>query len=416
MDLRKKLAISIIAGYLFIEIFLLCGLFTNEWIKKKEYHLGLRLYCYDTEHDTSCQKVVDKLPNLKYMLDTVFYLSIGACSWVCLVIIVMLFSLFCNGCKGSKTCRCTSFVMFAWCMIQGAALTIFVTAIMSELSASVSDVGWSLYLECTTLCISWFLLITQVITWCCCKDDSCRDSATVDVIDEIPRFKQPPTDQSVSVGNDITIHAIVENANSVIWNKGNDRVIKFSTCHREGFNETNGHATLSITKARFQDDGMYVCIAEKYGKITKQVRHEIRLYVLPVKPEFLKKLVDTSVNIGESFDLEAEVRPSESVTSVTWLHEGEDVTSSKGNRKLLLRDGKLIFKISNATVKDSGKYSCEAKSKGTSSHEEESISHCHVTVLDALSSAIENVLGDEQVIEGRAPMNHIMHDPNAVYQ
>lgn len=135
-----------------------------------------------------------------------------------------------------------------------------------------------------------------------------------------------------------------------------------------------------------------------------------------MKPEFLKKLVDTSVNIGESFDLEAEVRPSESVTSVTWLHEGEDVTSSKGNRKLLFRDGKLILKISNATVKDSGKYSCKAKSKGTSSHEEESISHCHVTVHDALSSAIENVLGDEQVIEGRAPMNHIMHDPNAVYQ
>lgn len=97
----------------------------------------------------------------------------------------------------------------------------------------------------------------------------------------VPRFKQPPVDQSVSVGNDVTIHTIVDNANNVIWNKGSDRVIKFSTCHREEFNEANGHANLIITKARFQDDGMYMCIAEKYGKPTKQVRHEIHLNVRP---------------------------------------------------------------------------------------------------------------------------------------
>ncbi|CAG2189976.1 unnamed protein product [Mytilus edulis] len=814
MDFRKKLSILVITGYLFIEVFLLFGLFTNEWIRTNEYNLGLRLYCNDTKHDTSCQNVHDVvdniLPNRKfdlsmtvaadidsflYMIDTVFYLSIGACSWAGLVIIVMLLALFCNGCKGPKTCKCASFVMFAWCMIQGAAMTVFVTGFTSLLPASLSDVGWSLYLECTTLCISWFLLIAYVITLCCyaislevknavsnlqqdilnristimdsrlssfqsnirqsqqdisqsqmykieqtvtdnysfkrkgnenqfkhesrvlsklkeadvnlegpdlsvdsvqtakakivegielvkerqklikmadfselgwkvvseyvtntiaddsedekkiiraqnraerkqkaeksrklsqentihkregreyqlfletwqvlqlvdhdfvsdfdnfcdasdvgfggylsaqcivvtCVDNSemsgnwtsdeklesstwrelecarrvlctyeskfsldnksvsinsdnknvphilkvgskksilqniavdihnicseknitlnskwlpradnqyadklsrntdnddwgvnlrryveaalvesgvsencniynlarkmttflvdsksedgyCRDSATVGVLNDIPRFKQPPVDQSVSVGNDVTIHTIVDNANNVIWNKGSDRVIKFSTCHREEFNEANGHANLIITKARFQDDGMYMCIAEKYGKPTKQVRHEIHLNVRPVKPEFLKKLVDTSVDSGELINLEAEVRPSESVTSVKWQHEGEDVISSNGNRKLLCRDGKLILKISNATVKDSGKYSCIAKSKGMSSHEEESISYCHVTVHSALSSAIENVLGDEQVIEGRAPMNHIihvMHDPNAVYQ
>ncbi|VDI45112.1 Hypothetical predicted protein [Mytilus galloprovincialis] len=250
------------------------------------------------------------------------------------------------------------------------------------------------------------------------EDGYCRDSATVGVLNDIPRFKQPPVDQSVSVGNDVTIHTIVDNANNVIWNKGSDRVIKFSTCHREEFNEAIGHATLIITKARFQDDGVYVCIAERYGKPTKQVRHEIHLNVRPVKPEFLQKLIDTFVDSGESFNLEVEVRPSESVTSVTWQHNGEDITSSNVNRKLLCRNGKLSLKVSNATTKDSGKYSCIVKSKGTSSNEEESISHCHVTVHSALSSAIENVLGDEQIIEGCAPMNHIIHvlaDQNAVH-
>lgn len=180
MEFMKKLAVLVIIGYLFIEAGLLCGLFTNEWIKTKEYHLGLRRYCYNTNNDTSCHNVVDILPHLKYMLDTVFYISIGACSWVGLVFIVVVSSLRCNGCKGSKTRRCTSLVMFSWCLIQGAVLTIFMTAIMAELSASASDVGWSLYLECTTLVISYFLLTVQI----CCKDGSGKDSATVDVIDE----------------------------------------------------------------------------------------------------------------------------------------------------------------------------------------------------------------------------------------
>lgn len=64
MDFRKKLSILVITGYLFIEVFLLCGLFTNEWIRTNEYNLGLRRYCNDTKHDTSCQNVHDVVDNI----------------------------------------------------------------------------------------------------------------------------------------------------------------------------------------------------------------------------------------------------------------------------------------------------------------------------------------------------------------
>lgn len=41
---------------------------------------------------------------------------------------------------------------------------------------------------------------------------------------------------------------------------------------------------------------------------------EFQSFLITVKPEFLKKLVDTAVDSGELINLEAEVRPSESVT------------------------------------------------------------------------------------------------------
>lgn len=107
-----------------------------------------------------------------------------------------------------------------------------------------------------------------------------------------------------------------------------------------------------------------------------------------MKPEFLKELVDTTVITGNSLKLEAEVRRPESVTSVTWQREGENITSSKGRRQLF-RDGKLILKIANVSVKDSGEYTCKAKSKGRSSQEEESVSHCHVTVHAGNSKTID---------------------------
>lgn len=62
-----------------------------------------------------------------------------------------------------------------------------------------------------------------------------------------------------------------------------------------------------------------------------------------MKPEFLKKLVDTSVDSGELINLEAEVRPSESVTSVTWQHEEEDVISSNGKKEVVMQGRKTYF-------------------------------------------------------------------------
>lgn len=68
MELMKKHAILIIVGYLFIEAGLLCGLFSNKWIKTNEYHFGLSRYCNNTIDGTICHNVVDILPNLECKL------------------------------------------------------------------------------------------------------------------------------------------------------------------------------------------------------------------------------------------------------------------------------------------------------------------------------------------------------------
>lgn len=60
-----KLAIVVLTVSVFIEAGLLCGLFTNEWIREKEYYLGIRRYCFSTKNDTSCHNVEDILPDIK---------------------------------------------------------------------------------------------------------------------------------------------------------------------------------------------------------------------------------------------------------------------------------------------------------------------------------------------------------------
>lgn len=94
------------------------------------------------------------------------------------------------------------------------------------------------------------------------------------------QFKQPPDDTSVKVGDSVCVEAEVDNANKVRWFKGTDRVIRFSTSHSEEFNKDTGLATLKISSARFQDDGDYSCVAERYD--TKQeIKNKFHLHVLP---------------------------------------------------------------------------------------------------------------------------------------
>ncbi|XP_063443011.1 uncharacterized protein LOC134723322 [Mytilus trossulus] len=243
MELVKKHAILIIIGYLFIEAGLLCGLFTNKWIKTKEYHFGLRRYCNNTIDGTICHNVVDILPNLEYMFDVVYYLLIASCSWISLVFIVMFSTLRCNGCKGKKTRRCTSLVMFSWCLIQGAVLTIFVTAIIDRMSASLSDAGWSLYLEGATLILSYVLLTIQV----CCKDKSGRDSATVDIVDETMSYsiENILREENVIEGGHAPLNHIMNDPNAIYIDEGKALSYSIENKLGEGSVIEGGHAPMN---------------------------------------------------------------------------------------------------------------------------------------------------------------------------
>lgn len=95
------------------------------------------------------------------------------------------------------------------------------------------------------------------------------------------KFKEPPRDKSVIVGKDVVITTVVENVNTVVWKKDKVRVISISSNFKEDFNVTTGIATLSITKARFENAGKYVCVAEVFGNPKKLEKCEVHLYVLP---------------------------------------------------------------------------------------------------------------------------------------
>ncbi|XP_076110869.1 peroxidasin homolog isoform X2 [Mytilus galloprovincialis] len=344
MGSMKWVSILVLLTSCLIEIGLLCGLFTNEWIKEKEYHLGIMRYCFDTIADTSCHKVTDILSDLKGGL-------------------------------------------------QSAVVIIFITQIVGSLSTSACGFGWSLYVVIAVLGLSLIILITQMISGCCCQDGCC---ATVGVASGALQFRQPPDDTSVKVGENVLITVLVDNANKVSWFKGAVRIISYSTSHSEEFDKNKGVATLAITNARFQDDGEYTCTAEKYG-ISKTEQRKFRLHVLPVKPEFKQELVDTSVNIDDQLQLEAKVLQAE---SITWQHDGIDISHLKGKRKILFRHGKATLKICNATLNDAGEYICKAISKGATQNEVETTSICHVTVHDALCPSFEDVPGDQKIRVG----------------
>ncbi|XP_063442181.1 striated muscle-specific serine/threonine-protein kinase-like [Mytilus trossulus] len=207
---------------------------------------------------------------------------------------------------------------------------------------------------------------------------------------------QLPDDISVKVGESVSIRAVVDNATTVSWIKGAERVMSSSTSHTEEFDINNGLATLRITNARLQDDGDYTCAAGIYGSSKREFHHKIRLHVLPVKPEFIKELVDTFVNKDDHLLLEAKVNQAE---SITWQHNGKDLTPLEGKRKILFMNGKATLKICNATLKDAGEYICKARSKGATQNEVETTSICHVTVY-ALCPSFANVPGDQKFRNG----------------
>ena len=90
-------------------------------------------------------------------------------------------------------------------------------------------------------------------------------------------FKELPENVSVNIGETVSVHASVINANNVYWCKGRDHVISISTSFQEAFIGRN--ASLTLKNARPQDDGEYTCVAEKYGKNKKEIRKTFSIFV-----------------------------------------------------------------------------------------------------------------------------------------
>ena len=90
-------------------------------------------------------------------------------------------------------------------------------------------------------------------------------------------FKELPENVSVNIGETVSLHAFVLNANNVYWCKGRDHVRSISTSFQEAFNGRN--ASLTLTNARPQDDGEYTCVAEKYGKNNQEIKQTLSIFL-----------------------------------------------------------------------------------------------------------------------------------------
>ena len=91
-------------------------------------------------------------------------------------------------------------------------------------------------------------------------------------------FNEPPKNVSVNIGETVSVHASVINANNVYWCKGRDHVISISTSFQEAFHSPQ--ASLTLTNARPQDDGEYTCVAETFGRNKQEIRQTFSIFVL----------------------------------------------------------------------------------------------------------------------------------------
>ncbi|XP_078333036.1 peroxidasin homolog isoform X6 [Crassostrea virginica] len=254
------------------------------------------------------------------------------------------------------------------------------TLLMSTLntSAVITFVfGSSQLTESYQMRWSFFVAVSMAIftgnKTCCVDTSSVRDSQGTAVL-----FNEPPKNVSVNIGETVSVHASVINANNVYWCKGRDHVISISTSFQEAFIGRN--ASLTLKNARPQDDGEYTCVAEKYGKNKKEIRKTFSIFVHRVKPVFRECPSDVTVYLGSDLCLEAIVDKAE---TVTWLHDGTTLNNSKNKIVMKFLHGRASLRIQGVTKDNEGNYTCCAKSGVDPLKTKEESVHCHVKIKDA---------------------------------
>nr|XP_011429979.2 peroxidasin homolog isoform X1 [Crassostrea gigas] len=366
---------------------LLYALLTDYWVETDDFHFGLYKYCVD--NTSTCLDVTIQLQTIEDHILVTKYSLIIACIlvFVCLVFCVSLCSECSDWLKKKKMhARVNVTGAFFQFLLEACTVFTFVLGVTDHDLLRVSQLSWSFYIASSTMCFTFLFLFVLLHNTLYCNRNSCL-TTVVDSSGTKLNFQTPPQSVSVDAGNTVSIVAYVRNANRVYWCQGRDPVVRISTSFEERFN--NSHkAELTLKNARLEDNGEYTCVAEKYGKNRKEIRESFFIYVHRVKPVFYTKPKDLTVHVGETLNLEANVKNAE---AISWFHEDQILINSKNKITLKFVNEKASLKIDCVTKNDEGDYTCLAKSGIDPIKAKEESVYCHVRVIDAELPSFNNV-------------------------
>ncbi|ODM95048.1 Muscle M-line assembly protein unc-89 [Orchesella cincta] len=120
--------------------------------------------------------------------------------------------------------------------------------------------------------------------------------------------------------------------------------------------EDDESIALIIKNVNYQDEGLYKVIAKNdLGEATTSGNLVIRQ-----PPKFMKKMTDTEMMAGESFNMEVEVEGNPK-PELKWYKDGQLIVSSERIKFTQSKDGqKYIMSIERVTLDDTGAYSVVA--------------------------------------------------------
>nr|XP_022344348.1 titin-like [Crassostrea virginica] len=384
----QNLACCLIVWYFVHMSVIVIASYTKHWAVNDEFHMGVWPNC---DFNTSgCYRDTD-IEGYRYLPVVLLLISL----LVCLILLVISMLLLCKCSWIKKRPRLHVAGTIVLCIVDTSAVIAFVFA-SPQLTKSYRF-GWSFFLAVSAAiytALPCVVLLTRTLYYKLklkymerralkYMERRASTSSERDTHGRTLIFKEPPKNVSVNIGETVSVHAIVLNANKVYWCKGRDHVRSISPSFQEAFNGQN--ASLTLTNARPQDDGEYTCVAENYGQGIKQT---FSIFVNRVKPVFRKIPKDVIVYLGSTLRLEAVV---ENADTVSWLHDGEILNNSRNKIAMNFLHGTASLIIRGVTRENEGNYTCCAKSGVNTPRAKEESVHCYVKIKESEVPSFTNV-------------------------
>ncbi|KAM4560767.1 titin-like [Fundulus diaphanus] len=214
----------------------------------------------------------------------------------------------------------------------------------------------------------------------------CRTTIT---LKEQPAFVTKLVDQSVRVGQQLTLTATVKGSEplTVSWVQGKDHVLRDSDNRKITFE--NNVATLVVPEANSGTAGRYTCQLNKL-----------------IPPSFIKKLKDTHFVVGKTGEMECKAAGSSPITC-SWFHNGQEIKSGPCY-DISSTDNHYRLRVSSVSMSDSGKYTCKAANAAGVSETSASVSVTEPPSFAETPEAKETLPGKNVTfsakVKGSAPL------------